>query len=148
MSSVKDTRLVNVAFRSTEPALTSQVANALARAYLQQNSEFRTNATGEAADWLVKQVEEQRKLVEESEAALQQYRSEHGADALLANNAGVEQQNIVVQKLAELQAAATAARTATIEKEAQYRQVTAAVGNQASLDTVPAIASNAHIQAT
>ena len=38
VSSVKDSRLVNVAFRSTEPALTSQVANALARAYLQQNS--------------------------------------------------------------------------------------------------------------
>jgi polysaccharide biosynthesis transport protein len=146
VSMVRDTRLVNVGFRSTEPALASQVANALARAYLQQNDEFRTNATGEAADWLVKQVEEQRKLVEESEAALQQYRSEHGAEALMTNNAGVEQQNIVVQKLAELQAAATAARTATIEKEALYRQVNAAIANQAALDTVPPIASNDHIQ--
>ena len=146
VSTVRDSRLVNVAFRSTDPALSSEVANALARAYLQQNREFRTNATGDAANWLAKQVEEQRKRVEESETALQQYRSEHNAEALQTNNAGVEQQNIVVQKLAELQAAATAARTATIEKEAQYRQVTAALGNQASLETVPAIASNDHIQ--
>jgi len=146
VSTVRDSRLVNIAFRSTEPALTSQVANALARAYLLQNLEFKTKATAEAADWLMKQVEEQRRLVENSEAALQQYRTEHGADALMANKSGVEQQNIVVQKLAELQAAETAARTQTIEKAAAYGQVVSALGTQAPLDTVPAIASNLNIQ--
>ena len=146
VSVVRDTRLVSIGFRATDPELSSQVANALARAYVQRNFEFRANASGEAADWLVKQVEEQRKLVEESEAALQQYRSENGADAL-ANRNGAEQQNIVVQKLAELQAAETLARTETIQKEAQYRQISAALANQESLDTVPAIASNANLQA-
>ena len=146
VSVVRDTRLVSIGFRATDPELSSQAANALARAYVQRNFEFRANASGEAAGWLVKQVEEQRKLVEESEAALQQYRSENGADAL-ANRSGAEQQNVVVQKLAELQAAETLARTETIQKEAQYRQISAALASKESLDTVPAIASNANLQA-
>ena len=48
--------------------------------------------------------------------ALQRYRTEHGADALMTDKLGAEQQNIVVQKLAALQAAETKARTETIER--------------------------------
>jgi uncharacterized protein involved in exopolysaccharide biosynthesis len=146
VSLVKDSRLVNVGFRSTDPALSAQVANALARAYLQQNSEFRSRTTGDASDWLSKQVGELRKLVEESEAALQRYRTQHGADALMTDRLGTEQQNVVVQKLAALQAAETKARTETIEKTAQYNQLAAAKANREPLDTVPAIASNPYIQ--
>jgi len=100
VSLVKDSRLVNVGFRSGDPALSTEVANALARAYLKQNLEFRTQTTGEASEWLDKQVGELRKLVEENEGALQRYRTEHGADALITDRLGTEQQNIVVQKLA------------------------------------------------
>ena len=146
ISLVKDSRLVNVGFRSTDPALSAQVANALARAYLQQNSEFRSRTTGDASDWLSKQVGELRKLVEESEEALQRYRTQHGADALMTDRLGTEQQNVVVQKLAALQAAETKARTETIEKTAQYNQLAAAKANREPLDTVPAIASNPYIQ--
>ena len=146
VSLVKDSRLVNVGFRSTDPALSAQVANALARAYLQQNSEFRSRTTGDASDWLSKQVGELRKLVEESEEALQRYRTQHGADALMTDRLGTEQQNVVVQKLAALQAAETKARTETIEKTAQYNQLAAAKANREPLDTVPAIASNPYIQ--
>jgi capsular exopolysaccharide synthesis family protein len=146
VSLVKDSRLVNVGFRSGDPALSTEVANALARAYLKQNLEFRTQTTGEASEWLDKQVGELRKLVEENEGALQRYRTEHGADALITDRLGTEQQNIVVQKLAALQAAETKARTETIEKTAQYNQITAARTNKEPLDTVPAIASNAYIQ--
>ena len=146
VSVLKDSRLVNVGFRSTDPALSAQVANALARAYLQQNVEFRSRTSGEASDWLAKQVGELRKLVEESETSLQRYRTEHGADALITDRLGAEQQNIVVQKLAALQAAQTKARTDTIERMAQYNQLVAAKANREPLDTVPAIASNSYIQ--
>jgi polysaccharide biosynthesis transport protein len=146
VSLVKDSRLVNVGFRTTDPKLSAQVANALARAYLQQNSEFRSRTTGDASDWLSKQVGELRKLVEESEAALQRYRTQHGADALMTDRLGTEQQNVVVQKLAALQAAETKARTETIEKTAQYNQLAAVKANREPLDTVPAIAANPYIQ--
>jgi capsular exopolysaccharide synthesis family protein len=146
VSLVRDSRLVNVGFRTTDPGLSAQVANALARAYLQQNLEFRSKTTGEASNWLANQVGELRKVVEKSEAALQRYRTEHGADALITDRLGAEQQNIVVQKLAALQAAETKARTETIERMAQYQQLVDARAKREQLDTVPAIASNTYIQ--
>ena len=146
VSLVRDSRLVNVGFRTTDPMLSAQVANALARAYLQQNVEFRSRTSGEASEWLAKQVDEARKVVEKSEASLQRYRTEHGADALITDKLGAEQQNIVVQKLAALQAAQTKARTDTIERQAQYQQLVEARAKREQLDTVPAIASNTYIQ--
>jgi polysaccharide biosynthesis transport protein len=146
VSLVRDSRLVNIGFRATDPVLSAHVANALARAYLQQSLVFRSRTSGEVSGWLEKQVGEMRKRVEESESALQRYRAEHGADALVTDRLGSEQQNIVVQKLAALQAAETKARTETIERMAQYQQLVNARAKQESLDTVPAIASNAYIQ--
>ena len=143
---VKDSRLVTVGFSATDPQVAAQIANALARAYVKQNAEFRLRASGDASDWLTKQVEQQRKLVEESEAALQRYRQEHQADALFTDKMGAEQQNIVVQKLAELQGAVTRARTDTIEKEALYRQVSLAQTNREALDTVPTVANDPYVQ--
>src|SRR5262245_32706018 len=146
VSLVRDSRLVNVGFQATDPVLAARVANALARAYLQQNMGFRSKTTDEASTWLARQVQDQRALVEQSEAALQQYRQEHGADALMRDQLGAEQQNVVVQKLAELQAAETKARNETFEKQAQYKQLLAVQSSRAALDTVPAISTNAYIQ--
>jgi succinoglycan biosynthesis transport protein ExoP len=146
VSAVKDTRLVNVSFRSTDPVLTASVANALAQAYLQQNLRLRSQTSGDASESLTKLVEEQKKRVAESESALQRFREQHRADALFTDQLGAEQQNIVVQQLGQLQAEVTKAQTETIAKEALYRQVVAANGEQAALEAIPAIASNAHIQ--
>jgi len=146
VSMVRDSRLVNVGFRSSDPMVSAQVANALARAYVQQTVELKSRTSGEASGWLAKQVGDMRKRVDESEAALQRYRTEHGAEALMTDKLGAEQQNIVVQKLAELQAAATKARTDTIERMAQYQQLVNARAKREPLDTVPAIASNSYIQ--
>ena len=145
VSAVKDTRLVNVSFRSTDPVLTAVVANALAQAYLQQNLKLRSQASGDASESLTKFVEEQKKRLGESESALQRFREQHSADALFTDNLGVEQQNIVVGKLAQLQTEVTRAQTETIAKEALYQQVVAANGDQEALEAIPEIASNEHI---
>ena len=147
VSVVKDTRLISVGFVSRDPALAADVANALARAYVQLNQDSRVSTLTAASAWLAQQVAEQRKLVQASEAALQRYRETHGAEALFTGEGRTEQdQNIVVQQLAQLQGAVTKARTETIEKEAQYRQLSAIQGNHEALDTLPAIAANSHIQ--
>ncbi len=143
---IKDSRLVAVSFLGPDPQTAAQIANALARAYVQQSAEFKLRASSDASDWLAKQVDQQRKLVEDSEAALQNYRRQHGADALFTDKMGNEQQNIVVQKLGQLQDAAIKARTYAIEKEALYRQVSSGKSNREALDSVPAIANDPYIQ--
>jgi succinoglycan biosynthesis transport protein ExoP len=139
ISPLSNTRLVSIGFRSADPALAAQVANALARAYVKWNTVSKASTTGEASDWLKGQVEEQRRVVQKSEAALQQYKKEHGAEAL------GERQNIVVQKLGELQSAATRAKAETIEKQTQYQQLSTLESTHGALDTLPAIASNLYI---
>ncbi len=137
---VRNSRLVDANFRSSDPAMSSRVANALARQYIEQNLEFKFLATKEATAFLNARTAEQRKALEQSEQALQKYREKTGAMAL------EDRQNIVVQRLADLNAAVTRARTERIEKESVYSQVRAIQNERTAVDTFPAILNNTFIQ--
>ncbi len=136
---VRNSRLVELRFSSTDPVLAADLANAHAKAYIQQNLETRFSASKDAADWLEGQLAEQRKKVEESEAALQRYRESHDAVAV------EDRQNIVVQRLADLNGVVTKAKTTRIEKEAQYNQLRSLQGTTA-VDSFPAVIGNEYLQ--
>jgi succinoglycan biosynthesis transport protein ExoP len=74
VSPVRNSRLVDISMTSTDPQFAAELANAHARAYIEQNLEYRFSASKEASAWLESQLAEQRKKVEESEAALQRYK--------------------------------------------------------------------------
>jgi capsular exopolysaccharide synthesis family protein len=137
---VRNSRLVDVRYEAPNPALAAQLANAHARAYIDQNLEFRFLATKEASDWLAARMAEQRQSLETGELALQQYREQNDAISL------EERQDIVVQRLADLNAAVTRARTTRIEKEALYNQLRSLQNNRGALDTFPAILANVFVQ--
>ena len=140
ISPIRNSRLVDVKFESADANLSAQVANALARSYIEQNLEFKFLSSKEASDWLNQRLAEQRKDVESSEKALQSYREQTDAVSL------EEKQNIVVQKLADLNAAVTRAKTERLQKEAAYQQIQAIQNDRSALDTFPAILSNTFIQ--
>lgn len=137
---LRNSRLVDVSFRSTDPRLATTVANSLAQSYIQHNLELRSLATSEASKWLAQQLEAQRKEVETSEAALQQYRERNNAVSLEAS------QNIVVQKLGELNTAVTRAKAERIQKESLYNELHAIQSDHTALDAFPAILTNVFIQ--
>lgn len=139
VSPVDGTRLVNLRLRSTDPRLAADMANGLARSYIEQTQEDRFFATKEANDWLDTQLTEQRRSVEETEAALQRYRDEYGAVAV------EDRQSIVVQRLTDLSTAVTRAKMSRIEKQAIHNQLLSMVGTP-GLDTFPTILSNQYIQ--
>ena len=136
---IRNSRLVELRFSSPDPRLAADMANAHARAYIQQNLETRFSASKDASDWLGGQLAEQRKKVEESEAALQRYKEAHDAVAV------EDRQNIVVQRLADLNAAVTKAKTERISKEANYNQLKVLQGTSA-IETAPAVIGNEYIQ--
>ena len=140
IAAVRGSRLVDVVYESPDREMAARVANLLASSYIEQNMEFRFSTTMQATDWLNKQMAEQRKNVEAGELALQQYRESNDAVSL------EERQNIVVQRLADVNAAVTRARTTRIEKEALYEQLQSIQVDRAALDTFPAIMSNTFIQ--
>jgi capsular exopolysaccharide synthesis family protein len=140
VSPIRDSRLVDLRYRSPDPELSARVANGLAKGYIEQNLEFKFSSSKEASDWLEQQLAEQRTQVEATEHALQLYRESNDAVSL------EERQNIVVQKLTDLNAAVTRAKTERIQKEAAYQQIRAVQSDRAALDTLPAIVANAFVQ--
>ena len=133
-------RLVDVTFSSTDPNLAALVANTLADEYILQSVELRSSTTLEASEFLGEQMAEQRAKLEESEQALQAYRERTDSVSLQ------ERENIVVQRLSDLNAAVTRANATRIQKESVYRQVSEAQENPAALDSVPMIVSNPLVQ--
>jgi succinoglycan biosynthesis transport protein ExoP len=140
VSPIRNSRLVDIRFRSPDPAMAANAANALAKEYIDQNLAFKFDSSKEASDWLGKQLDEQRKQVNASEQALQRYREQTDAVSL------EDRQNIVVQKLGDLNAAVTRAKTERIQKEAAYSQIRTLQNNRTALDTLPAIVSNTFVQ--
>jgi capsular exopolysaccharide synthesis family protein len=137
---VRNSRLVDIKFQSESPELSARVVNALAREYIQQNLEFKFLATTEANEFLAARLSEQRQLVEQSEVALQKYREVSESVSL------EDKENIVVQRLADLNGAVTKARTERIQKEAAWNQIRAIQDDRATLDTHPVILSNVFVQ--
>ena len=64
---MKNSRLVDVMFVSSDPALAARVANTLAQVYIKENKDSKFAASKEVSDWLTQQLEEQRKRVQESQ---------------------------------------------------------------------------------
>lgn len=137
---VRGSRLVNIAVRWPNPQVAAEIANAHAHQYVDQSLEKRFDASKEASEWLDKQLADERARVTASERALQAFREQHDAISLEKG------QDIVVQKLADLNTAVTRAKTARIEAEAKFRELSAARNDPAALDAFPAILGNAFIQ--
>jgi capsular exopolysaccharide synthesis family protein len=137
---IRDTRIIEIKYESTDPDLAARVVNTLASTYIKQNGEARLQASKDASAWLANQLAEQRRKVEMSELALQKYRERENSLSLEAG------QNIVVQRLNALNSAVTQAKTDLITAESLYRQLAAGQGDREALDTFPPIRSNAIVQ--
>ena len=137
---VRNTRLVEIRYVSTDPVFAAQAANAVAEAYIQQTMEFRASTSKEAGDFLGEQLEQQRNAVEASERALQEFKVQNGAVSINDGNS-----SITMQRLTELNGALIKARTERISKEALYNQLKAMQAN-GTIDTFPAVLANDYIQ--
>ena len=111
------TRLVKVLFTSPDPALSARLVNAHATAFMHYGVELRTRANIEAQQFLEEKLVELKERVEKSEAALNDYRRDKGILSL------DEKENIVVDRLSDLNKRLTEAEADRIELEAQVRLV-------------------------
>ena len=114
---IKGSRLVDVSAFSTDSVLAMKIANTLVATYIKQNLEAKLSASQDAVGWLEEQLEDSQVKVAESEASLLDYKEEHGIISF------ADRQNIVMQKLSELNTAVNNARIKRIAVEMQYKQV-------------------------
>jgi len=137
---VPDSQVIAIGVEARDPALAAKAANAVARRYIERDRESRFQAASASAEWLSKRLAEQREQVAASEQALQTYRATQDAMSLL------DRQNIVGQKLGDLNSSVTKAKTDRILRETQYQQIQGIKDDPVALESHPLIAANAFVQ--
>src|SRR5262249_51716588 len=106
-----NTRIVEIRYQSTNPQLAASIVNMLSKTYTEQNFKAKYESTMQASDWLQKQLNDMKMTMEVSQEKLVKYQKEHG---ILGAD---EKQNIITEKLDELNKALTAAEAIRMEKE-------------------------------
>lgn len=93
---VRNTQLVRIRFRSTDPKLATTIANAVGQAYIDANFEAKLVVTQNAATWLTNNSQKLEERLRNSEQALQEFLLKEG----LIDINGIDE--IYVNELEEL----------------------------------------------
>src|SRR5579872_4565901 len=113
----QNTRIIEVHYRSPDPQMAANVVNTLMQTYVENNYKARFESTMQASDWLTKQLVDLQMKVETSQEKLVKYQKEH---EILGTD---EKQNIITEKLDEINKDLTGAESDRMQKEALYRLV-------------------------
>lgn len=132
---LKRSRLVDIAVSTPDPALSAAIANAHANAYIHQGMKLRSRANEEARKFLEGKLAELKQRVQSSEEALNTFRRGKGIISL------DDKENIVVDRLADLNKRLTEAEADRIGLESQARQI-----KQREFDSLPAVINSPLIQ--
>jgi capsular exopolysaccharide synthesis family protein len=137
---VRDSRLVDVTFRSIDATFAATAANTLMDEYVAQNLAVKLQTSGSTLEWLQSELTKQQQKVEDSERALAEYREKQNAMSL------DDKQNVVLSRYNKLNDELMRARTERTQKQAVYDQVRS-MSSGTSPDAIPAIAQNPQVVA-
>jgi polysaccharide biosynthesis transport protein len=98
------TYVIDVAFESRDPAKAARIANAFANLYLTQQLQDKYDATQQANQWLNQRLAELQPQVEQAEAAVQQYKAQHGLLASVGSSLTEQEISNLNNQLAQAQA--------------------------------------------
>jgi len=125
---VPTSRLLDVTFESTDPALAARVVNAHLNNFIEENFRSRYEAATQASTWLAGQLNEMKIKVENAEDARLAYERQNQIWTIDEKN------DISSQKLADLNKQLTDAQADRINKEAVYQLAQA--GNYDAISAV------------
>lgn len=113
---VRNSQIIDVTFEANDPALSAEVANTVANAYIEAGLEARLSMVQKATSWLTDRLDGLRTKVEESEKALQTYREQQG----LVDMAG--DSDLASAQLQSISERLVSARAKVGELESMYAQ--------------------------
>jgi polysaccharide biosynthesis transport protein len=114
---IRQTRLVSIQFTTPNPSLSQALANAHVQAFLRMSLENRFTLTQEAWEFLNQRKNELQQKLEKAEADLNRFRRAHG---VLSVEKG---ENIVVDRLVDINKQLTSARAQRLEAESLFKTV-------------------------
>lgn len=112
---VPRTQILEVKFRSTDPKLAADIANAVANVDIYQNFRQRIDGMERASSWLNGQLDDVKKQAEEAQTKFVAYQQQVGIIG------GDENHNVVMNRVDELNRQLSTVEAERIVKEAQYR---------------------------
>lgn len=122
---VPRTLIIEIRFRSKDPALSATVVNALIRAYRQQDSAQRMEATAQATGWLEGQLRDLKARVDENDRRLLDFQKNHGLiespEMLPSGQTGDVAHNVAMSEVDDLGRELVTATSDRILREAEYR---------------------------
>ncbi len=132
---VPNSRLLDVTFAATSPALAARVVNAHLNNFIEQNFRSRFDAATQASNWMAGQLNEMKIKVENAEDARLQYERDNQIWTI------DEKSDITTEKLAELEKQVTDAEAERINKEAVYE-----LAQSGNYDAIAAVRESPVIQ--
>jgi len=114
---VRNTRLVEVNYTCSDPVLAADAVNAVAAEFIDLHFQDKYSATIRATEFLENQLQDFKVKVEKSEESLVQYAHAHNILNL------ADQENVVIQKLADLNEEMTKVESEMIAKSAEYERI-------------------------
>ena len=124
---IPSTQVVEIRFRNTDPVLASGTANSIIDEYMQRNFHTRVDGTAQLSQWLSRQMDEIRVTTTAAQEQLAAFQKDHN---LLGTD---ENDNVVTNRLKQLNEELTQAEADRIVKEGRYRL--AASGNPTLIDS-------------
>ena len=146
---IRNTHIIQIAFEDPNPKRAMLVANGIAAAYIDAQSDTRVEASRQSSRWLADRVEKLRSDLLTSEKQLTDYMESQGLVNL--GQSGKDQSSGVfslsAEELSDRQAKLNDARRKRVELETLYRQVDGLNGHYPDFVTsLPGIYENAGVQ--
>jgi capsular exopolysaccharide synthesis family protein len=135
----RGTRLIDVTVEHTDPELCAFIANSLVAEFLGQNHEHNASSADSAYQFLRNEETRLKAKLEQSERAMQEYKERTKSVSL------EERQNVVVEKLKELNQQVTQAKSQRILQETAYNQARELGDRPESLMALPAVANDPRV---
>lgn len=137
----RGTRLIDVTVEDPCPERAQELAKAVVEEFLRDSVDQRLQVARSAGNALQKEADQLKLKVEQAERRLQAYREEHNAVSL------EDKQNIIVDRLKDLNEKATAAKQARLRLESDVNLIQTSAGDDLdALLTVGSIASDPEVE--
>lgn len=125
----RDSRIVTIAFKSTDRETAARVANGYASEFIQANLQRKFDSSSYAREFLARQLEGSRQKLEASERALNDYSRAAGLirtqpmGGMAGDKDSVQSTSVTSSSLVQLNAAANDATARRIQSEARWRAI-------------------------
>jgi capsular exopolysaccharide synthesis family protein len=140
VSPIRLSRLVDVRVEHTDRVKAKQIANELAKAFIESNLQQKVNSSFDAVVWLKSQVDDAKNKVSKSEADLHEYRRSHNEISLEDN------ENIARQALIQAQTDLSKVRADAAQAKQAVAEIERLINDGQPIETIPAIAQNPTVQ--